>query len=250
MWQEYWDIWVYDVFGGRERLAFAIAFGIVGGVLVGLLKPFFRNNTENLQKRFLEERRANVAARLGPGATAAEIDAEIARQIERDRQEALGVPEIMVRHAARPANAAYYATVRDFAQTKREAGDVLLEPEGFAIGPLALAETMLGDQGLAHLDSFGETPPFRGWELRQAMEQIGLPEMGQTLEKAVGIHLHRYQLISDMMATGMPIAQAQTHPDLPGYDDLEAELARYGGQARLREAADAYFEAVYPWAGG
>ena len=116
------------------------------------------------------------------------------------------------------------------------------------MGPVAVAETLLGDAGLIQLDGFGEVAPYKGWELRQAMERIGLPEIGGFLEQAVAIFLHRLQLTKDMTDTGMPIEQARDHPDMPQYDALDAQIRQAGGRAAFLAAADRYFAAAYPWA--
>jgi len=54
-------------------------------------------------------------------------------------------------------------------------------------------------------------------------------------------------LTQDMLKTGMPAEQAQLHPDLPTYTELEILLVSAGGQRGLRAAADIYFRDHYPW---
>ncbi len=160
----------------------------------------------------------------------------------------LHIPAPVIRHAQRPTDGGEYAAIRAFAEEKHRVGDAVIEEERFAMGPLAVVETLLGDVGLIELDGFGDAAPYKGWELRQAMERIDLPEIGGFLEQAVAIFLHRLQLTNDMTETGMPIEQARVHHDMPQYDALDARIGEAGGLDAFRAAADRYFAAAYPWA--
>ncbi len=165
-----------------------------------------------------------------------------------DPLDPLYIPQPVMRRAARPTEGGAYAAIRAFAEEKHRVGDALIEEERFAIGPVAVAAGLLGDAGLAQMDSYGANPPYKGWELRQAMERIGVPQIGALLEDAVAVFLHRHQLITDMTDTGMPLEQARTHPDMPQYDPLDEKIRQAGGLAAFQAAADQYFDTAYPWA--
>ena len=157
------------------------------------------------------------------------------------------LPEPTILAAAPPKDQQFYQTVLSFAQKKQQDGGAFLPDERFALGELFLADKLMGEAGLAHFDSFTRGLPYKGFELRQAMERIGAPDIGNLLERGVAIYLHRSQLTQDMLKTGMPAEQAQMHPDLPTYTELEILLVSAGGQRGLRAAADIYFRDHYPW---
>ena len=160
----------------------------------------------------------------------------------------LHIPPPVLRHAARPADGRAYAAIHAFAKEKHRLGDALTEEERFAMGPVATAASLLANNGLGQMDNFGANPPYKGWELRQAMERVGAPQFGAVLEEAMAIFLHRHQLTSEMTGTGMPLEQARTHPDMPQYNVLDVKIQQLGGVAAFHAAVDQYFMRAYPWA--
>jgi len=149
--------------------------------------------------------------------------------------------------ASRPSDRRYFAAVRKHADEKAARGMYLNEHERIAQSflPLVLKSTKVGfAEALA---PFKESLPFKGWELRQALETIGLPQHGAQIDEALKVYWHRMQLIADMTATGMPLPQALAHKDLPSYDTIDAWFSANGGGAQIETAADTYFGQHYPF---
>ena len=157
------------------------------------------------------------------------------------------VPPPPLKLAPRPTDGRYFETLRAFAEEKKRTGEVMNEYERETVGMMGFLYDVFGPKGLAHFDSFGGIAPFRSHELRSMLEKLGLGELNSSIESALAIHLQRYQLSQDYMATGMPAEQVASHPNMPTYTQLDASLKVNGGQDRFIHAADRYLEAAYPW---
>ena len=157
------------------------------------------------------------------------------------------VPPPPLKLAPRPTDGRYFETLRAFAEEKKRTGEVMNEYEREAVGVMGFLYGVFGSNGLAHFDSFGGIVPFRSHELCGALERLGLSELTTTIESALEVHLKRYQLGQDYMATGMPAEQVASHPNMPTYEQLDASLNVQGGSERFIRAANRYLEAAYPW---
>ena len=245
MLQDAWVWWADDVFRGQEGLAVLALFFIAVGFFwisprVVPMGKFGRSAHRDLFDQ--------IKSRAPAGMSNAEIEVLVREEISRRRAAITDIPAVKPTLAARPDDGRNFVFLTKFVQDKYDRSIALIPEEQFLRGPLALVARLLGPEGLSHLDSFGEQLPYKGWELRQALEKIDAPEMGGLIERSVAIYLHRLQLTRDMTATGMPIAQARAHKDMPQYTELESQLAQLGGLESFQSAADRYLDQNYPWA--
>ena len=224
---------------GARKMAFAQLM-ISGILVVGLSFKILMVIGDRIRARRAEEETYldTVPKRMsgGPGT-----------QAERDRPSHRFVPPPPLRLAPRPTDGRYFETLRAFAEEKKRTGEVMNEYERETVGMMGFLYDVFGPKGLAHFDSFGGIAPFRSHELRSMLEKLGLGELNSSIESALAIHLQRYQLSQDYMATGMPAEQVASHPNMPTYTQLDASLKVNGGQGRFIHAADRYLEAAYPW---
>lgn len=250
---EYWNGLIDTMLNGEVRLdrkfAFAqimiivvVAFGVPFRILMSLAD---RRRNKTVQASIYEE----MAAKAPPNATRSDIQQMVEHERAARRAAIFETPEIPLRRASRPTDGTFFETVHGFAKAKQSNYELLNAYEQDAAGLLDLAHAVLGPAGLKHLDIFyGQAVPFKSWELKQSLEQIGLADVGDTVERAIVLHQSRDQTMKDFVATGMPVEQARAHPYLPSYDELENILRGQGGHDRFLHAADRYFEAAYPWA--
>ncbi|KJZ19926.1 hypothetical protein [Loktanella sp. S4079] len=157
-------------------------------------------------------------------------------------------PPLPLRLAPRPMDGRYFETLRAFAEEKKRTGEVMNDYERETVGVMGFLYDVAGSKGLAHFDSFDGIAPFRSHELRSMLEKLGLSELNSCIEAALAIHLQRYQLSQDYVASGMPAEQVASHPNMPTYTQLDASLKVHGGQGRFIHAANRYLESSYPWA--
>ncbi len=160
------------------------------------------------------------------------------------------IPPVNIPTASRPLDGSYFQTVLTFAQSKTAQGQALIPQERFILAEMAFLEKVLVSDGLTHFDSFAEGLPFKGFELRRALEEIGATDLIDVIERAVAAYLHRQQLLVDIMALGASRADALLNNRLPSYAPLIAEIDRIGGATYFVQCADAYVDRSYSWSDG
>ena len=160
---------------------------------------------------------------------------------------ATGFVAARIPSAEKPGDGQFFRAILDFASNKRVVGQPLHPQEYFVLGQLAFLERMLVSEGPVYLDSLTSDPPYKSFELRQALEQIDAIAVVDLVERLIVVGQHRRQLIGEMVALGTDTDQAFAHPDVPSYAPLEAEIADKGAAAYFIQQADAYVETVYPW---
>jgi hypothetical protein len=190
---------------------------------------------------------AEVTSQLPVGATR-ELAQDLMAREQVNRRRAYTAPLLPpIELSAEPVDGSYFATLRHFAEEKIGKGAAMNEYEREAAGPIAFLCDSFASLGFGQFDALKEMPPYRSHELSNMMGRLGLDDMVPAVEAAMSIHLQRYQMFQDFIATGMPADQAKKHPKLPTYDALDNSIKTAGGLDRLVRAVNQYLEGAYPW---